>query len=77
MIFTIGGIAFVMIALAHVMLDWYCMAETIPSRWFLASPMGFFGLFMFLGLACGFFVTRYRRKETRLRTLLRDRPCSR
>ena len=76
MVWTIGGIALVTIALVSLMLEWYVMADAIPGRSSLPLPMSFFGLFLFLGVACGFVVTRYRRKETRLKTLLRDRPSS-
>jgi len=74
MVFTIGGIAFVMVFLAHVMLDWYAVAYVIPERAGYLSPMGVVSFL--LGLACSVVVLRYRKRETRLRALLRDRLSS-
>jgi len=76
-IFSIGGNAFVIIALAHSMLHWFVMADVIPQRVGFVSPMGFFLFFMFLGLACSVFVIRFRKKQDRLKAMLRDRPSSR
>jgi len=72
MALLIGGIAFVMIALAHTMLHWFAVAEVIPRRWGLLSNVLFL-LFLFLGLACSVFMIRCRKKQDRLRTMLRDR----
>jgi len=77
MALSIGGIAFVMIALAHAMLRWFTMADVIPERVGFLSPMGFFLFFLFLGLACISFVYRFRKKQDRLKAMLRDRPSSR
>ncbi len=73
MTFGIGAIAFVMIAFAYVILDWFAMAEVIPrSRGFL-SIMGFYLFFLFAGIACACFPIRYHKKVDRLKMILRDR----
>jgi len=74
MISAIGGIAFVIVALAHGMLLWFTMADVIPERVGFLSPMGFPLFFIYLGLACIPFVYRFRKKQDRLRAMLRDRP---
>jgi len=72
MVLSIGGIAFVMIALAHTMLYWFAVAEVIPRRLGFLSNMLFL-FFLFLGLACIVFIIRCRKKQDRLKTMLRDR----
>jgi hypothetical protein len=74
MALSIGGIAFVMIALAHGMLLWFTMADVIPERVGFLSPMGFSLFFIYLGLACISFVYRFSKKQDRLRAMLRDKP---
>lgn len=74
MALSIGGIAFVMIALAHGMLLWFTMADVIPEKVGFLSPMGFSLFFIYLGLACISFVYRFSKKQDRLRAMLRDKP---
>ena len=72
-----GTIAFGVLALAYMMLNWFARAEVIPESFGFLSIMGLVTFFLFVGVALSFFSYRYQKRQDRLKTMLRDRQSSR
>jgi hypothetical protein len=68
-----GVTAFVMLGLAYMMLDWFAAAEVIPKRLGFLSITGLSLFFLSVGIALSFFSYRYRKRQDRLKMMLRDR----
>jgi len=70
----IALVACVMIALANILLGMFARDEVIPRTWDFMLHIGY--AVFFIGLAFGFYGDRYRKKQDRLKMVLRDRQSS-
>ncbi len=60
-----------MLAAANILLGMFARDEVIPRTWDFMLYIGY--AVIFIGIACAFYGDRYRKKQDRLKMMLRDR----
>ena len=64
-------VAIVMLAAANILLGMFARDEIIPREWDFILYIGY--TIFFIGIACNICAYRYRKKQDRLKMMLRDR----
>ncbi len=65
---------FLTLALVCLLVAGFALFEVIPATWDFMLYIGF--AFLFIEIACGFCRERYKKKQDRLKMMLRDRQSS-
>ena len=67
-------VAIWMLAAANILLGMFARDEVIPRTWDFMLYIGY--AVLFIGIACAFYGDRYRKKQDRLKMMLRDKQPS-
>lgn len=70
----VGMVPFSTIGLACILVSMFALFEVIPRTWDFMLYVGL--AFVWIGIAFSFFRERYRKKQDRLKMMLRDRQPS-